>query len=165
MTIAIVAERGEVRVSGKSEHAVSDNDDEDENTPVRQKQGDKARSTEERDKERWRKRRGPKKYVNLKLCSLPSRSSTLGSGSGASGDALLQLLLFESESFVVGADGKKSYRGGSGGAYERWANLGVGSVVALLNPRVLRPLKVSARCWAVVARWADSRPAQTRPTL
>ena len=143
LTIAVVAERGEVRVSGTKGHVESDS--EDEAGPSKPKIGDRAQGEGEGDvKEKWRRRRGPRKYINLKLCALPPRSKTI---SGPSGDALLQLLLFEADAVVrtdPGEEGevRRSYRGGSGGAYERWCNLSVGSVVAILNPRVLRPLKV-----------------------
>ncbi len=163
VVIAVIAERGEVRVSGMKEGVGSDDDDEGvkPRKPVKPKPGlrgnDKAKDAntngegkgeddkERKEKEQWKKRRGPRKYINLKLCALPPRSKAT---SGPSGDALLQLLLFESDAVVreeKEEDGeiKRTYRGGSGGAYERWCNLGVGSVIAILNPRVLRPLRVS----------------------
>ena len=175
VTIAVVAERSDVRVSGSKETAGSDDEDdmdddaesEDEAGKAqgrerkRRKQGDKERSAEDKAKEEWQKRRGPRKYVNLKLVSLPPRSSILG-GKAPSGDAILQLLLFESDFKLRHGnkmaskrdDGsedneaerekeKAIYKGGSGGAYEKWCNLTEGSVIALLNPRVLRPLHVS----------------------
>ncbi|ORY24121.1 hypothetical protein BCR39DRAFT_547670 [Naematelia encephala] len=146
VTIAVVAERGDIRVSGSKESLTqSDNEDDDadngkQQTDHKPKQGDK-RTQEQRDKDSWKKRRGPRKYINLKLCALPPRGSKQG------GEALLQLLLFQADAILSqepeneGDEITKSYRGGSGGAYERWCNLNVGDVVAILNPRVLRPLR------------------------
>ena len=150
ITVAVVAERGEVRVSGSKETIGSD--EEDENIQLApSKAGDKRQGISDGLKTRksdgrkrgTQSRREPRKYINLKLCALPPRSGT----TTQSGDALLQLLLFESDSVVCedkeDGESKRSYRGGSGGAYEKWCNLGVGSVIAIVNPRVLRPLRVS----------------------
>lgn len=149
VTIAVVAERSDIRVSGLRD-VVSD-DEEDEPAP-----GDSTEQTKEKSKlaaaknkknrkEKTGNRRQPRKYINLKLVALPPRSKSLGA-TGVSGDAFFQLLLFEADCVVRESDGeggeKRSYRGGSGGAYEKWCNLGVGSVIAILNPRILRPLKV-----------------------
>lgn len=145
ITIAVVAERSEIKVSGSKEE-FSDDEDEDVATA---KQGDKALSQEQQARKKWVKRRGPRKYINLKLCALPPKNKSMG-GEGVKGDALLQLLLFEADAQVHGLeDGEKKYRGGSGGAYEKWCNLAVGSVIAILNPRVLRPLRVR-RKWVTI---------------
>ena len=80
-----------------------------------------------------------KKFVTFKLVSLPGKSS----GKAATGgDATLTMLLFEADS-MSNKGGKKVYKGGSGGAFEKFWKLKVGTVVAILNPRVLRPMKVS----------------------
>ena len=161
VTIAVVAERGEIRVSGSKQGGISDDDDGDETLDGSVKQGGKPLDKATKDKERWKKRRGPKKYLNLKLCSLPPRASSLGGkGKGPSGDALLQLLLFEADAVIRGEDESRdtkqtSYRGGSGGAYEKWCNLSVGSVIAILNPRVLRPLRVSTTLCQINAQWCS----------
>jgi minichromosome maintenance protein 10 len=179
LTIAVVAERGEVKISGTKNTSKNDDDDdgdddEDEvgdngTRPPKEakktfgskdpKQGKGAKSDD------YNRKRKPRKYVNLKLCSLPPRSKN---GSSASGDALLQLLLFEADSVSHGEsldeDGKKvhikRYSGGSGGAYEQWCNLTVGSVIAILNPKILRPLRVSPYSglrglgtWLTVVGW------------
>ncbi|EJT49372.1 hypothetical protein A1Q1_01574 [Trichosporon asahii var. asahii CBS 2479] len=144
VTIAVVAERGDIRVSGTRNVKSDDEDDDDDGSDGdgRQPQHQKRKKQGKQGKEN--KKRKPRKYINLKLVALPPRNKTLGSNT-ISGDAHLQLLLFESDSIVNGTDDEgnetRSYRGGSGGAYEKWCNLGVGSVIALLNPRVLRPLK------------------------
>lgn len=214
MTIAVVAERGDIRVSGTKD-AVSDEEDEEEgedqeglhdselggdlgkshDSPVTDQGARNGRGTaawQSKGKAKGKKaggewkKRGPRKYINLKLCSLPGRTKSGTTG----GEAMLQLLLFESDAVVSkdaeqgeelksdeeenegmgearkgkgdgsgrgGAKSKgkskgkgkvRSYRGGSGGAFEKWANLGVGSVVVILNARVLRPLRVSAAFWA-----------------
>jgi minichromosome maintenance protein 10 len=76
-------------------------------------------------------------------------SSSSSSKKGTSrGDAVLSLLLFESDTYdtVSRGDGllpEKIYKGGSRGAFESMAKLREGSVIALLNPRVLKPLQVS----------------------
>ena len=143
VTIAVVAERGDVRVSGAKEAFSDDDEDGPDPDGTRTKQGDKPLSKEQLARQKWQKRRGPRKYINLKLCALPPRNKSMGKGEIA-GDAMLQLLLFESDAKIHGTeDEKERYRGGSGGAYEKWCNLTVGSVIAVLNPRVLRPLQVS----------------------
>ena len=64
----------------------------------------------------------------------------------ARGDAALSLLLFEAENTdtITNEDGRteKTYRGGSRGAFEKVASYREGSVIALLNPRILRPFQV-----------------------
>lgn len=140
VTIAVVAERSDVRVSGTRD--ASDGEDEEDGEQDHKKKGKK-------------KERPPRKYINLKLVALPPRTKA----SHVTGDAYLQLLLFESDS-IVRLDGKKSYRGGSGGAYEKWNNLAVGSVIAVLNPRILRPLKVSYRTFKLTPVWSIATPPQ-----
>lgn len=167
LTIAVVAERGEVKISGTKN--TSKNDDDDDGDEEEDEGGEgtagSGRSSKQfknaaggkefkqgkaANSEEYNRKRKPRKYVNLKLCSLPPRSS---SGSSAAGDALLQLLLFESDSVSHGESVDehgdkvhiKRYSGGSGGAYEQWCNLTVGSVIAILNPKILRPLRVRFR--------------------
>lgn len=160
LTIAVVAERGEVKISGtkqtSSKDVDDDEDDEDANEgpmidgkrtkPVPRK-GKEWETNKRKKGEQEKRKRPPRKYINLKLCSLPPRTK---SSSSSSGDAMLQLLLFESDSVArdetVDDEGEKvaikRYAGGSGGAYEKWCNLAVGSVIAIMNPKVLRPLRV-----------------------
>ncbi|KAJ7456966.1 hypothetical protein FB451DRAFT_1407015 [Mycena latifolia] len=93
-----------------------------------------------------------KKFINIKLVDFgaPARSASSATGGKAviRGDALLSLLLFESDGFdmVPQDEGKpkKVYRGGSRGAFEEMTELKEGDVVALLNPRVLKPFQRSA---------------------
>ena len=89
-----------------------------------------------------------KKYVSMKLIDFGARSrpSVSGGNTAIRGDAFLTLLLFESDGFdkVTGENGsvKKIYQGGSKGAFEAMSKLKEGDVVALLNPKVLKPLQV-----------------------
>ena len=152
VTVAVVAERGEVRMSGYKDASDSESDGEEGGgvkpaAPKAQagaagvtKPGAKSKKGQQP------KRRRAKKYINLKLAALPSRSSA-AAGGGVSGDALLQLLLFESDHIVRhaaerGKEARTDYRGGSGGAYEKWCNLNPGDVIGLISPKILRPLKV-----------------------
>ena len=87
-----------------------------------------------------------RKYVNMTLIDFGAGGS--GKKGAARGDAVLSLLLFESDSYdsVSRGDGllpEKIYKGGSRGAFETMAKLREGSVIALLNPRILKPLQVS----------------------
>lgn len=160
LTIAVVAERGEVKISGTKQTSSKDDDDDDgedaedgldipgtaKNPPLRK--GREWETNKKKKGEQKERKRPPRKYINLKLCSLPPRTK---SSSSTSGDAMLQLLLFESDSVArdetIDDEGKKVVNkrdaGGSGGAYEKWCNLAVGSVVVIMNPKVLRPLRVS----------------------
>lgn len=152
VTIAVVAERGDIKVTGAKgpvQAELSDDEDEEDANggPSKPKPKDKGKAAKGKNGYPDNRKKAPRKYINLKLVALPPRNKTIGSGT-VSGDAILQLLLFESEAIVSKDDGNggvtKEYRGGSGGAYEKFCNIGVGSVVALLNPRVLRPIKVSS---------------------
>ncbi|KIJ64274.1 hypothetical protein HYDPIDRAFT_154647 [Hydnomerulius pinastri MD-312] len=86
-----------------------------------------------------------KKYVNMKLIDFGARSRSSASGGKATlrGDAFLSLLLFESDGFdkVSEEDGsvRKIYHGGSKGAFEAMSKLKEGDIIALLNPRALKP--------------------------
>ncbi|KAI0763988.1 hypothetical protein BD413DRAFT_198810 [Trametes elegans] len=91
-----------------------------------------------------------KKYVNLKLIDFGCRSQGSSADGGKAkirGDAFLTLLLFESDScdVVTKENGKKEkvYRGGSRGAFERMSKLREGAVVAMLNPKILKPFQRS----------------------
>lgn len=90
-----------------------------------------------------------KRYVNMKLIDFGCRSDKSSANGGQAtirGDAFLSLLLFESDGFdtVERENGRKErmYKGGSRGAYERLSKLKEGAVVALLNPKILKPYTV-----------------------
>ncbi|SCV73228.1 BQ2448_7153 [Microbotryum intermedium] len=86
---------------------------------------------------------GSKERKNLRFTlvdlSTPEASS--------SGHGLLSVILFEADSVDnrIEADGCQVpvYKGGSGGAYEKFWKESVGAVVAILNPRILKPREVS----------------------
>jgi minichromosome maintenance protein 10 len=153
ITIAIVCGKSEIRninggaantqatTSSRNESDVGDDTDEDEPSPARKKNKSRVK-TEEGLVDARKKTR---KFVNLRLCSLPNKASR--KGNGASGDTLLTLLLFEAESESRSKNGDSTtrhYRGGSGGAYEKWWKLDVGSVIGIVAPKVLKPWSVSA---------------------
>lgn len=106
----------------------------------------------------------PRRYISFKLIDL-------GRKAGGSGADVLNLKIFEADPSHEGvkedassseeeitkkgvrvrrekyADGKKprkhaTYRGGSGGAYEKFWKEGNGTVVAILNPRIMKPWTV-----------------------
>ncbi|PIL27289.1 hypothetical protein GSI_10436 [Ganoderma sinense ZZ0214-1] len=94
---------------------------------------------------------GGKKYVNMKLIDFGCRTRGASADGGKAkirGDAFLSLLLFESDTcdILTKEDGTKQkvYRGGSKGAFERMSKLREGAVVALLNPKILKPFQRSA---------------------
>ncbi|KZT53185.1 hypothetical protein CALCODRAFT_486556 [Calocera cornea HHB12733] len=151
VTIAVVAERGEVKLSRggprkDGEIASSDEEGGKKNWRDREK-------AEERQKAKNEGKPQGKKYITLKLVDFGNRGggNATGSTKGATsrGDAMLSLLLFEANNVredeadeMDEGRKKKVYKGGSGGAFEVWAStLREGSVVALLNPRVLRPFQ------------------------
>ncbi|KAL0579267.1 hypothetical protein V5O48_002721 [Marasmius crinis-equi] len=134
VTIAVVAERGPLKHTSPPVGVNKNEDGEDKKH--------KPKATE-KGKEPVNK---GKKYINFKLIDFGSRSG--GSASGGTsvirGDAFLTLLLFEADSYdlVTHEDSKrpeKIYKGGSRGAFEAMTKLKEGDVVALLNPRVLKP--------------------------
>lgn len=91
-----------------------------------------------------------RKYVNLKLIDFGCRSDSGANGGKPiiRGDAFLSLLLFESDSFDTidsnnGGLPKKTYKGGSKGAFEHMSRLREGAVIALLAPKILKPFQVS----------------------
>ena len=92
-----------------------------------------------------------KKYVNLKLIDFGARSSSTNAGpSVIRGDAFLTLLLFESDGFDLlpredGMKPEKLYKGGSRGAFENLTNVKEGDVIALLNPKILKPFQVHSQ--------------------
>ncbi|KAH6912084.1 hypothetical protein BKA70DRAFT_1184627 [Coprinopsis sp. MPI-PUGE-AT-0042] len=137
VTIAVVAERGPVRMTRAP---VALGPDEDADDP----------------KNRWKKKAeytkpNGKHFVALKLVDFGARTKSSATAGKAviRGDAFLSLLLFEADAVekVTSEDGRrveKVYRGGSKGAYEMFDKLKPGDVIALLNPKILKPYQRSS---------------------
>ena len=157
VTIAVVAERGPLRYSkapvgvGKDDLAELP----DTNDSIKSLSLDAPPKPARPDFQRFKgkakeepQKPSGKKYINLKLIDFGCRSKGSSSAGKAviRGDALLSLLLFECDRIdeVEREDGKKEkiYRGGSRGAFERMSKLREGAVVALLNPKILKPFQV-----------------------
>ncbi|KAI0790960.1 hypothetical protein C8Q75DRAFT_758703 [Abortiporus biennis] len=168
VTIAVIAERGPLKFSkapvgvGKEDQGHDEEKDDTLDDLNNADANDKKPKPEYNRFKGKAKESGPpkptgKKYVNLKLVDFGCRSGS-SSSSGKSvirGDAFLSLLLFEADRVdtieeekedmngLVKKVKRKIYRGGSRGAFERMATLKEGSVVALLNPKILRPFQRS----------------------
>ena len=145
ITIAVVAERGPLKFS-KAPVTIGPDDGIEKRDHWKSKKKGKEKEEEEPSKPTG------KKYVNLKLIDFGSRSKSSSSATGGKaiirGDAFLSLLLFESDGFdMISNEGdakpKKAYRGGSRGAFEALSKVKEGDVIALLNPRILKPYQVS----------------------
>ena len=147
VTIAVVAERGPVKFS-RAPIAVEPEDNGVERKPngavTKDKRTGKSNAKDESTP-------SGKKYVNVKLIDFGARSRSSSSATGGKavirGDAFLTLLLFESDGFDLltrddGGKAEKVYRGGSRGAFESMSKLKEGDVIALLNPRILKPFQV-----------------------
>lgn len=93
---------------------------------------------------------GSKHFASIKLCALPSRSKN-GAIEQAGGDAMLNLMLFAADGEVKDpVTGQTVYRGGSGGAYEKYWKLTVGTVVGLVSPKLMKPYGVSPKNQSVM---------------
>ena len=144
VTIAVVAERSPIRVS-RAPVALAPGEarDVDDPDPIPNPSVPPPhRSSKSGNKDP--PPRAGRKYVNLTLIDF----GVSGKKGTSRGDAVLSLLLFESDSCdtVSRGDGllpEKVYRGGGRGAFEAMAKLREGTVIALLNPRVLKPIQVS----------------------
>jgi minichromosome maintenance protein 10 len=144
ITIAVVAERGPLKFS-KAPVTVGPDEGIEKRGDWKSKGKGKAKEQAEASKPTG------KKYVNLKLIDFGARSRSSSSASGGKaiirGDAFLSLLLFESDGFdLITNDGDakphKVYRGGSRGAFEALSKIKEGDVIALLNPKILKPYQV-----------------------
>ncbi|KXN85238.1 DNA replication licensing factor mcm10 [Leucoagaricus sp. SymC.cos] len=141
VTIAVVAERGPVRLTRPP--VTLDPDEQQEKKPWL-KDKDKSNAEEI-------KKPTGKKYVNFKLIDFGARSKSSGNGgqSVIRGDAFLTLLLFEADGYdLIQTDSdrkpRKLYKGGSRGAFESMAKVKEGDVIAFLNPRILKPFQRSS---------------------
>ncbi|KAH9443100.1 hypothetical protein Pst134EB_027452 [Puccinia striiformis f. sp. tritici] len=87
-------------------------------------------------KEEEVKKPQPKKFVTFKLIDMSSNKIS------SSGSGVIKMILFESDSQSSssggGGEGEKSYRGGSGGAYEKYWKEQPGTLIGILNPKVLK---------------------------
>ena len=135
ITIAVVAERGPIKFTRAP-------------VTIEAEDGDKKDKKKGRYGVNEPEKPSGKKYVNLKLIDFGARSSsTTGGTSVIRGDAFLTLLLFESDGFdlIPRGDGmkpEKLYKGGSRGAFEHLTKVKEGDVIALLNPKILKPFQV-----------------------
>lgn len=90
------------------------------------------------------KRRKTKKNLRYIQCTLVDLSTIQAA---AAGTGTLKLMLFEAneKTTMIEEDGYEvpRYKGGSGGAYEKFWKETEGAVVAILNPRVMRSQTVS----------------------
>ncbi|KAF8192744.1 hypothetical protein K438DRAFT_1919276 [Mycena galopus ATCC 62051] len=135
ITIAVVAERGPFKYT-KAPVEITPDDEDDATKGRKGKAKDLPKPS-------------GRKFINLRLVDFgaPARSASSATGGKAiiRGDAMLSLLLFESDGFemVPQDEGrpKKVYRGGSRGAFEEMCDLKEGDVVALLNPRIFKPFE------------------------
>ena len=148
VTIAVVAEMGPIKLTSTSSTAHNDEDVVSSNTKAWK--GKKKEKDTNDDK-----KTGGKKYMSLKLVDFGTRSRTSPAAPKTQirGDALLTLLLFEADSWSYIEDGNrpmaskervKIYKGGSGGAFEACMKLHEGAVIAILNPKILKPYQVRA---------------------
>ncbi|KAI0764823.1 hypothetical protein C8Q74DRAFT_1206105 [Fomes fomentarius] len=164
LTIAVVAERGKIKytqapVGVSREDKLQQEADEERMDELPSLDDSAQQNSKPPRPHPFQKRQKPqeegskpsgKKYVNIKLIDFGCRSRGSSADGGKAkirGDAFLSLLLFESDAFdvVTKEDGTKQkiYRGGSRGAFERMSKLREGAVVALLNPKILKPFQRS----------------------
>ena len=150
VTIAVVAERGPVKFTRPPVGIGNEGEDEGGSASTSQKRPQDPSKGSGKKKTESKTVTSGKKYVNVKLIDFGARSRSSSSATGGKevirGDAFLTLLLFESDGTdtIRREDGRveKVYRGGSRGAFESMSKLKEGDVVALLNPKILRPFQV-----------------------
>ncbi|GJJ09350.1 hypothetical protein Clacol_003572 [Clathrus columnatus] len=130
ITIGILAERGEIKftnVVGSSNY-----EDDTKNYSKNSKTKNIGDGEDTSNPNR------AKKYMSIKLVDLGKN----GDKKGIRGDEMLTMLLFEADEVVVqGNEGNESkvYKGGSGGAFEACMKLHEGAVIAILQPKILKP--------------------------
>ncbi|CAE6453789.1 unnamed protein product [Rhizoctonia solani] len=144
VTIAVVAERGQVQVSKRGNRGGPQGKKDDKSTS-----GQNANEDDDDSRPTPRE----KKYMRLLLVDFGHRASEgqPTSKEQTKGDALLSMLLFEADSArteegqATKSNGRGvTYKGGSGGAFETCAKLREGAVLAILNPRILKPFQRSS---------------------
>ncbi|KAG8707048.1 hypothetical protein FRC08_000728 [Ceratobasidium sp. 394] len=151
ITIAVIAERGQVQISKRGGRKKEDQDKSKGKQGGGNGETGKARHANEEEDDRPTPK--DKKYMRLLLVDFGHRASE---GKPApkeqyKGDALLNMLLFEADSArtIDGENGRGKgknvvYKGGSGGAFEKCSKLREGAVLAILNPRILKPFQRTA---------------------
>jgi len=147
VTIAVIAERGDISVSRGAKTGSEDQDD-----------GGLEASREKSKGDGMQKRKKPstskhnacgKKYMTLRLVDFGRRHTDPQTGKiSIGGDALLNLILFEADSYsaentAAGAT-DRVYKGGSGGAFENATLLRAGAVIAVMSAKILKPFQVSS---------------------
>lgn len=153
ITIAVIAERGTISVSrgAKAEESDQESDEGPRLAGETSKPKEKSKKKPDAKKKKSdsnKKKSGGKKYLTLKLVDFGRRSTDPQTGKiTIGGDALVSLILFESDSYEnlntnEGAS-DRVYRGGSGGAFEQSAALRAGAVIAIMNPKILKPFQAS----------------------
>ena len=170
LTIAVVAERGPIKLTSTSSTAHYDDD------PVLPSdKGNHGNGQEKAHSEDHKTRR--KKYMSLKLVDFGtrSRSSSATVKAQIRGDALLTLLLFEADSYSYiecenraktnKAERQKVYKGGSGGAFEACMKLHEGAVIAVLNPKILKPYQVKVTSTSCCTSPDPSHMSQRNATV
>lgn len=131
ITIGIVAERGEIKFSNASNQSHYDSErSKKDSSKKSQKKGADG------DEEVFGNR--TKKYMSIKLIDLGKDSDK----KGIRGDQTLTMLLFEADEVSDGNGLNKTYKGGSGGAFEACMKLHEGAVIAILHPKILKPYQV-----------------------
>ncbi|KAF8824553.1 hypothetical protein HHX47_DHR8000022 [Lentinula edodes] len=153
ITIAVVAERGPIKYTNPPV-GIAKEEEADEDGAPSAGQGKGKDNIVRKNKSKPSDAPNPRRrYVNVKLIDFGSRKSSSSESKGhILGDAFLTLLLFEAEAvdLITEEYGKKLahprkvYRGGSGGAFEAMAKLKEGDVIALLNPRIMKPFTSSS---------------------
>ncbi|KAJ9115105.1 hypothetical protein QFC22_005435 [Naganishia vaughanmartiniae] len=143
VTVAIVCGKSELKSinTGTGRTTQKDDSDEEEEQDVKSKSPkNKIKAKTEPGEGFQDVKKKTRKFVTLRLCSLPTKASRKGTSIG--GDTMLNLLLFEADSERKSTNKgvvTHHYRGGSGGAYEKWWKLDVGSVIGIIAPKVLKP--------------------------
>jgi minichromosome maintenance protein 10 len=165
--IGVLAERSDIRVTAKPQQGIQKPPakkkkvSKDEALPADAKDDEDLKEVPDDDGEEpsWSANRKPKRYVMFKLLDMRLKRGQSLSG----GDSYLNVILFESDTTTTTFDEsesetettrggvrvarekrrekrkKETFRGGSGGAYERFWKENDGAVVAILNPKVLKP--------------------------
>lgn len=137
ITIGIVAERTDIKFTNVSEQPSYKNNNTSQ-AASSSKKGSKSKNIKDEETPGNR----PKKYMSMKLVDLGTNSDK----KGIRGDQMLTMLLFEADEAISsendGVETSKTYKGGSGGAFEACMKIHEGAVIAILQPKILKPYQV-----------------------